>query len=87
MDMMLDIIRPDNKSANNIPDNPDDKNDDQYLEDAKLEHKVKKKSLDELVVVASAFNLLSAGYDTASIALSFLGHQLALNFGLDIYKK
>ncbi len=82
MDMMLDVMKPDEKSASS--DNHEEDDNDQFHRDAKLthpSHAAKKKSLDELVVVASAFNLLAAGYDTTSMALSYLGHQLALNPG------
>ncbi len=82
VDMMLDVIKSNDDSVA-VDDNLEDDN-DQFHKDAKLSHhhNGKRKSLDERVVVGSAYNLLSAGYDTTSLALSFLGHKLALHPGI-----
>ena len=50
-----------------------------FKQDAKLNHKTKKGHLDEMVIVATAINLLVAGYDTTGTTLAFTCYELAKN--------
>jgi len=48
------------------------------VEEAKLTHQANKRDLDEKTVVASALNMMVAGYDTTSNLLSITMYYLAL---------
>ena len=71
IDLMVDALNDDVEDA-------DEGETDQYEEDMKMNHK-KKKHLDETAIVGTAIVLITAGYDTTAITLSFLTYELAIN--------
>ena len=75
VDLMLDCINDDTNVNNG-----GDETTDQYEKDMQLSYSKKSKhSLDELSVVATAFVLFIAGYDTTGMTLSFLAYEMSKN--------
>merc|ERR1719187_175731 len=52
---------------------------EQFDQDSKLAHARTTKEHDEMTLVATAFIMLVAGYDTTGMTLSYLTHELAKN--------
>jgi len=70
IDLMLDAIKDEKQHQEEA--------EDQYEKDMKLSH-TRKKQLNEFDIVATAFVLLVAGYDTTGINLSYMAYELANN--------
>ncbi len=70
---MLDAIK--EESDNDAKDNSAE---DQFESDMTLDHKARKKNLEEFDVVATAMVMLVAGYDTTATTLSHCGYEVAM---------
>merc|ERR1719499_13166 len=75
IDLMLDCM----KEEALAHEDDDMHGDDQYEKDMKLNHKSSKKDINEDVIVATAMVLLTAGYDTTGMLLSFFAYEMAKN--------
>jgi len=73
VDLMMDSIKQDIKLEE------DEKQEEQYEKDMKLEVDKKSKSMDEDVLVATAMIFMMAGYDTTATLLSYGSYALAKN--------
>ena len=72
IDLMLDAIKSE-------ADQDLDVDQEQFDQDAKLNHVAKKGDFDEMTIVATAMVFLVAGYDTTGTTLSYACYQLAQN--------
>jgi cytochrome P450 len=70
VDRMIECMRPEQDQENS-------ESQEQFETDMKFEHGKKIQELDEDIVVSTALNLLTAGYDTTSLTLSFMGYFLS----------
>eukprot|EP00088_Acartia_fossae_P003776 TRINITY_DN11613_c0_g1_i3.p1 TRINITY_DN11613_c0_g1~~TRINITY_DN11613_c0_g1_i3.p1 ORF type:complete len:541 (-),score=132.78 TRINITY_DN11613_c0_g1_i3:63-1655(-) len=76
IDLMIDCIKDEAKQDEN--ENCVDQ-EEQYEKDMQFKHSAKNKQFDEDMIIATSLVLLSAGYDTTGMTLSFLGYELGKN--------
>jgi len=86
VDLMLDCIKQEDEEASEDDSGIDDQDHEQYDQDMKLKDiKKGKHNLDESTVIATALVLLTAGYDTTGMTLSYVAYEMANN--PDVQKK
>ncbi|TRY77768.1 hypothetical protein TCAL_08505 [Tigriopus californicus] len=73
VDLMIDAMKAE------IPIEQDKEEDGQFDKDAKLNHKVVHKQVDEITMVATALVILVAGYDTTAQTMAVTSYFLAKN--------
>nr|AIL94159.1 cytochrome P450 CYP3026A5 [Tigriopus japonicus] len=73
VDLMIDAMKSDGTVEQ------DKEQESQYDEDAKLNHKVVPKQIDEITMVATALVILVAGYDTTAQTMAITSYFLAKN--------
>nr|AIL94151.1 cytochrome P450 CYP3026A3 [Tigriopus japonicus] len=73
VDLMIDAMKAD------TPPEEDKDTEGQFDQDAKLNHKVVSKQMDEITMVATALVILVAGYDTTAQTMAITSYFLARN--------
>jgi len=73
IDLMMDAMKNEEMKESSIGE------EEQFDQDSKLAHARTTKEHDEMTLVATAFIMLVAGYDTTGMTLSYLTYELAKN--------